>query len=242
MTSQRLKVWLCREYLPRVSAASTVSVGIARAYADQFNIPEPKVIRSIPNRCALPESPVDESDIKIIYHGLAGPGRGLEELISSISLWNPGRSLHLMIVESDRRYLAKLYERVEEVDRVEVIAPVAMREIVDRINEFDVGIYVNTAPGYQGQFAMPNKLFEYIQARLAVVVANSIEAGHLVTDLSCGVALSSTDPLDLAARLNSLTRDTVEEMKRASELAARSLCWENEEVKLLNVVKSVMAV
>jgi hypothetical protein len=242
LTTGRFRLWLCRRYLRRATAASTVGDGIADAYAAEFPIGRPSVIRNVPFREELHATEVADDRLSLVYHGVAGPGRGLEILVESSSLWRPGVTLHLMLVEGLAGFLADLTDRVRGSANVVVIPPVKTRDIAKRINEFDVGIFISTARGEQGRFSMPNKVFEYIQARLCVLVGNSPEIGGLVEEFGCGRQLPpAVSPHELAYFINGLSPHEVREMKRAAGAAADTECWEVERERFLKLISDALA-
>ena len=51
---------------------------------------------------------------------------------------------------------------------------------------------------------------------------------RLVRQHDVGVPVGSTDPDDIARTINSMTREKIDSFKRASLVAARTLCLEHE--------------
>ena len=59
-----------------------------------------------------------------------------------------------------------------------------MHEIVDTIAEYDIGLFILSPINFNYYHALPNKLFEFIQARLAIAVSPSPEMARIVHRLT----------------------------------------------------------
>src|SRR5690606_24606948 len=90
------------------------------------------------------------------------------------------------------------------------------------------------------RFALPNKLFEFIQARLAVAVSPSPEMARLVRDAGCGVVADGFTPKQFAACLRSLDHAAVNEFKQRSDAVARDLSSEKNNIRFMQLVDDLM--
>ena len=109
---------------------------------------------------------------------------------------------------------------------VSMVPPVPMTGIVPAINSYDIGLFLLEPTNFNYRYALPNKLFEFVQARLAVAIGPSPEMARLVRQFGCGVVADSFLPQDLAARLNALSSDEIVAMKRNAAAAAGPLAHE----------------
>src|SRR5205823_4670626 len=71
--------WQCRRYLPRVAGMTTVGTAIADAYDRDTGV-RAAVVTNAPAYVDLEPTPVHEP-VRILHHGTALPGRGLEEML-----------------------------------------------------------------------------------------------------------------------------------------------------------------
>ena len=176
---------LLRAYLPRTAGMMTVAPGIAARYAALYGV-DPVVVTNAPPATALRPTPVGRP-IRLVHHGVAHPERRLELMVEALDLLDDRFELDLMLIPGQARYFARLRRLVASRPRVRLVDPVPQREIVNRCNAYDIGVYV-VPPHNDNQLHMlPNKLFEFIQARLAVVVGPSPEMAAVVRDHDCGV-------------------------------------------------------
>ena len=78
---------------------------------------------------------------------------------------------------------------------------------------------------------MPNKLFEFIQGRLAVAIGPSPDMAKFLIDNEIGIIAESFEPEALAEKLNKLTAESITEMKnRSHELAYKWNAERNHKV------------
>jgi glycosyltransferase involved in cell wall biosynthesis len=217
-----------------ISAAdmiSTVGVRLAEALQKHHHLPRaPVVIRNIPDSIPLEGHPA-AWPLRLLYHGQVLPDRGLEALIDSIPLWN---FAHQLTIRGDgpKGYVTSLQSRVAShpcSDRLIFEQAVPPDQVMPLAAVgADIGVHVTPLDTLQRHFSMPNKLFEYIGAGLAVLVSPAADMRALVE--AHGVGLVSTDagPQAIAAALNSLDLASVERFRAAARKAAKELCWEVE--------------
>jgi glycosyltransferase involved in cell wall biosynthesis len=91
--------------------------------------------------------------------------------------------------------------------------------------------------------ALPNKLFEYLQAGLPVVVSSSDERDALLKRYAIGESFAPGNSKALAAAINTvLACAAANAYSKPLQTAAKELSWENERERLLNVYRSVLPV
>ena len=89
-------------------------------------------------------------------------------------------------------------------------------------------------------YALPNKLFDYIQARIPVLVSDFPEMKKITEIYQIGETLISREPEKLAQQLiTMLTSKNRNLWKQNLEIAADELNWENEKRKLVQLFENV---
>lgn len=230
---------LCKRYLPRVAAMTTVCQGIADEYEREYRIPC-KVIHNAPLDQKLSPSAVDADCIRLIHHGSAIRSRHLGVMIEMMKHLDARFTLDFMLVETDAAYMAELRAAAQADSRISFIEPVAMQDICQRLNEFDVGVYLLPPVNFNHEHALPNKFFEFIQARLAVAIGPSPEMATLLRQYRCGVVAESFDPQALAAVVQQLDATAVACFKEASDVAAGELNYERGGQLMLSEVERLV--
>jgi glycosyltransferase involved in cell wall biosynthesis len=217
----RFYTHLCRKFLPRVAAMTTVCEGIAQEYR-QFGV-DPKVLLNAPAPQALAPRPVDPRRIRLVHHGIGIPSRRLELMLETMRHLDERFTLDLMLMEAQTPYMRKLRAAAAADPRIRFRPPVPMQQIAAIINEYDIGVFLLPPVNFNYRMALPNKFFEFVQARLAVAIGPSPEMARLVQHYGFGIVTDSFDPVDLARRLNALQPADIEGMKQAADVASREL-------------------
>lgn len=229
---------LLRRYLPRTAAVMTVSQGIGERYAQGYGV-QPLIVTNAPPATDLVPTATDVP-IRLIHHGGAVAERRLELMVEAMDLLGDGYELDLMLMPSQPRYLSQLEGLVRERPRVRLIPPVGQREIVEACNAYDVGVYTLPPRNENLRLALPNKLFEFIQARLAIVVGPSPEMARVVREHDLGLVTRDFTPRSLAEALASLTPTKIAAYKRQSDLAAGRLNADQNRAAVLKLVAQVL--
>jgi len=150
--------------------------------------------------------------------------------------------LDLMLVADGglQGYLEKLRGMAESDSRIRFLPPVPMQEVVRFSSQYDIGLYLLEPNSFNHLHALPNKFFEFIQARLAVAIGPLPEMARIVRQYDCGVVSSDFAPKSLAERLMALDHAKINYYKSQSHKAARELCAEQNKDKLLSLVEQVL--
>ena len=219
------------EFIRSAAVVSAVSGGIA----DELNRLYPLsrasiVVRNTPVFEPLPFRQTGPTAVRVLYHGIVAPGRGLEVAIASVARWQFGFELTIR-GPGDAAYIESLWQRIRSLGlggRVRLAPPVPMVELIRQAAPFDIGLFALPGTSRHNRFALPNKVFEYIMAGLALCVSDLPEMARLVSDHGVGITFDAVDPVSIAAAINALDRAAIDRHKRASLAAAYELCWERE--------------
>ena len=230
---------ICRSYLPRVDAMTTVGEGIANEYKTNYSV-DPVIITNAPLFADLEPSQVDLRSIRIIHHGRVSPVRKSDKMISLMGLLDRRFSLDLMILGENGRYLQKLYEMGMKNPRINFVEPVAMPDIAKTINRYDIGLYFLDPSSFNNRMALPNKLFEFIQGRLAVAVWPSPEMAQIVRKYQCGVISEDFTCESMAKILNQLSTNEIMKFKWQAHKAASELCAERNRELFVSTIKELI--
>lgn len=221
-----------RDALPFADSVSTVGERLADALQALYALKRrPAVIRNIPERIALPDPAPPAWPARVLYHGQVLPDRGVETLIDSMPLWAVP---HTVTIRGDGApaYLEALRRRADATgcgERVRFEAAVPPDQVMPRAAaSADLGVHFTPLDTEQRHFSMPNKLFEYIGAGLAVAVSPGADLKRLVEGHGVGLVAADASAPAAAAAIDSLTPDSLAAFKQRAREAAAVLCWERE--------------
>jgi len=139
---------------------------------------------------------------------------------------------HELLVLSRER---KLSERIVFLGK---IPPKVLHKIT---SQCDLGVSLEEDMGLNYRMALPNKIFDYIQARIPVLCSSLPEMQGIVEQYRIGEVIHSRVSRDLAAQLTDILKDGTRRKvwKNNLEKAAKELCWEKEEEKLLGLLDRI---
>lgn len=231
-------------HIGMADGVSTVGPKLAEALQAYYALAAtPAVVRNIPDSIPLDDDVETAWPLRILYHGQVLPDRGLEALIGSLPLW---REAHLLTIRGngDAGYIAGLKTRIaatgreglvsfEKAVKPDDVMPLAARTA-------DLGVHFTPLDTSQRHFSLPNKLFEYIGAGLAVAVSPGIDLRAVVESHGVGAVSHDASAEAVAETINGLTREKVVGFKAAARNAARLLRWENEHEVLRSALQSLM--
>jgi hypothetical protein len=140
----------------------------------------------------------------------------------------------------DEKYISFLKNKAKNIDRIRFQPAVPMTELPKITNKYDIGLYVLAPTNFNNAMALPNKLFEYIQARLALVIGPSPEMARLVKKYDCGVVAKDFTSESLVESLSGINAEELRHYKIQSCLAAKELCLEANRDKFDKFVKKLL--
>jgi len=235
---RRYSHYMCSMYLPKVAAMTTVCEGIRDEYHRSYGV-QAEVVHNAPFWKDPRFRATDPEHIRLIHHGAADKSRQIESMIDMVSLLDDRFSLSLMLVGGGS-YLESLKSRARGKERIEFVEPVKTGDICRVIGEYDIGVYLLRPTNFNNAHALPNKFFEFIQAGLALAIGPSMEMKALVEKYDCGVFSDSFEFSSLARCLNELNADDIDELKKASIVAAKSLGFESDANVLRDAVSRIV--
>ncbi|WP_136706708.1 glycosyltransferase [Agromyces sp. H66] len=219
--------WLCRRYVTRASSWSTVSGGLAREYERNFGFRAELVTNAAPYQEAVPTPVADP--VRLVHSGAALGERRIEDMIDGVIRSRSGCTLDLYLTPNQPAYVDELKRQADgSGGRVRMLDPVPYADLAATLRGYDVGLSVIPPTTFNSAWALPNKIFDYVQARLGVIVGPSPEMSDTVERFGIGVATAGFTPEDLAATLDAMTAQDVSAWKRASHANARTLSAESQ--------------
>lgn len=232
--------WICQKYLPSVDAMSTVCEGIAQEYQKLASL-SPTVIWNAPDyESGLSPRFSQSETIQLVHHGAVFPSRKLELMIQMMDHVDERFELNLIFVGEQSKYRRRLEKEAQRRANIHLLPPVPMRELPRFLNQFDMGIFLLPGTNFNYRYALPNKFFEYIQARLAVAIGPSIEMAPIVHREGCGIVSDDFTAESLAKAFNQMTSEELQQYKMASNHAAIRYSTETTKSVFLQLLAGIL--
>jgi len=233
---------LCARYLPLCAATSTVCEPIAELYDRDFAV-HPVVVRNANPWQPLEPSPVVEGRVRLVHSGGAVGGRNLETMIDAVTALDDHVTLDLYLVPANDggAYQRSLEARAAGSSSITFHSPVAPAELPETLNAYDAGIFVIPPTHTNARLTLPNKFFDFVQARLAVVVGPTIEMQRLVERHHLGVVATGFSTEETIAAISQLDAESIRRFKQASHEAARELSFETDAEVIRTLVRGALS-
>jgi glycosyltransferase involved in cell wall biosynthesis len=220
--------------LPKLSYCYTVCQSIAAIYNEKYN-QSFKVVRNVPS--LLSNSSTDDAFVPpfplnkpvVIYQGAVNLGRGIEEAI--LAMHNLDNVTLAIIGSGDHLEDCRKLVSTEGLDgKVIITGRVPFNEL-QRITRFAaIGLTIEKDMGLNYRYALPNKLFDYIQSEVPVLASSLPEIKRVVEDFHVGYVISDTTPEKIAEGITLMLNNPklYQQWKENCTIAKTKLCWENE--------------
>jgi glycosyltransferase involved in cell wall biosynthesis len=232
------KIWelLEKSMVPKIKYAYTVCNSIAKVYEKKYGVPF-YVVRNMPYAAKIKADIKKTDNSKIIlYQGAVNIGRGLKQAILSMQFIENAK---LVIVgEGDiKPELETLVKKENLQHKVEFKGRLSIEDLADITPNADLGLSIEEDLGLNYRYALPNKLFDYIQSQVPVLVTNLPEMQAIVKQYNIGEITTSLEPDVLAEKINKalFNKEKREEWQMGLKKAAKELVWENEELVLQKI-------
>lgn len=242
---KRLERWI----FPKLKHVFTVNGSIAKIYKEEYKV-EVNVVRNIPLLSSQnniqkisKESLGLPTDKKIIL--LQGAGinidRGAEEAVQSMQYVNGA----LLLIIGSGDVISVLKQMVVDLKldaKVKFIEKIPFEKLLQYTNHADIGLTLDKDTNINYRYSLPNKLFDYIHAGIPVLASNLVEVKKIIDQYGVGDCIENHNPQHIADKLNTILADiTMLQMwKKNTKIAANSLNWEQEELKLIEVYKNFL--
>lgn len=216
---------LCAKYLPLTTASTTVSAGLGGLYLEHYGV-DPEVVRNAPDFRDLEPSPVDPEVIRLVHSGTADPDRNIVDVIDAVAKLGPRFTLDLYLLEVPGGHLEVIKKKAAATPRVTVHDPVPPATLPNVLNQYDLGVFLYPVLNIGKLYHLPNKMFDFVQARLGLVFSPAPEIDRHFAQYGLGVVTGGTTSDDLVAALRDITVEQVMTYKKAANAAAHALSSE----------------
>lgn len=172
----------------------------------------------------------------LIYHGAVVKGRGIEKCVEVLTY---DKELSLVIlgsvpVERYKSDLENLIEKRNVKDRVIFYDAVPACELWKYIGAADISMAIVEPVAKSYYLALPNKLFESIQAHTPVVGSDLPEIKKIILQYKVGEVCSADNIADIYRAVKDIKEDKKkqEQYRKNEEDVSGELCWEMEQRRL----------
>ena len=232
---------------PRLKHVLTVSDPIASLYEEMYHI-RPLVVKNFSRKSGhiIPysrkELNVNTGDLIVIIQGNGiNIDKGAEELVEAV---NHLEGVILFVAGSGDvvPHLKHMVTGFNIGYKVKFIQPLPWDTLMRYTKSADIGMSIEKDTNLNYRYSLPNKLFDYISAGIAIIASELPETGKILRENLCGMIIDKVTPEKIAGALTKLKNNPAElaKLKKNTVIASERLNWENESLKVEGFYRSIV--
>ncbi len=236
------KIWgaIERFILPRLKEMCTVNQSIANIFKHKYKL-EVSVVRNVPQQLesitALSKSELglsDDQKMLIIQGSGLNVQRGIEEAVLAMA----SISNAVLFLVGDGDVIPEIKKLVTEhslQEKIRFVPRLPYSELMRYTAAADLGLALDKPLSLNYQLALPNKVFDYIQAQTPIVSSRLVEIERLIQKHDCGEIIDIVSPEAIATCVKALLTNA----PRLQQFKAN--CKKAAEIEHWGVDKEVLA-
>ena len=236
---------LKKKVLPKVHTFITVNESLREYFIRKYPIQKSEIIMNVPE-LKQSEKATDCIDYRhkfnwgedskiLIYQGALNEGRGLVLLIDVMEELNDEFKLVVLGNGPLKQQLIDLSNVKSKKNQIEFINSVPISQLLYYTQGADIGINLLEDFNLSKKLASPNKLFEYIHARIPVICSNTIENSKVIQDYEIGV-LTENNKTSIKNSISELSKKKKHVFEDEMTRAIDNYNWEKQEYKIFEII------
>jgi len=180
---------------------------------------------------------LNSNDILFVNQGALIEGRGIELLLNVFSkLRNTNNHIIFIgfgsLVGEIKTY-AKTYENIHFHNAVE------LPELFELLADADIGIHLMQNTCLNHDYALPNKIFDYLNTPMPIVVSNLKAMSSIVIKNECGWIVSN-EVNDIVALILEIDAHDIKEKKNKLLASIKVWEWSTEHTKIVEIYRRLL--
>jgi glycosyltransferase involved in cell wall biosynthesis len=233
-------LWIEKFIFPKLKNVITVNETLAEFYHKKYGVPV-AVIKNVPDS----QANIDPEEFNfskpgeriILYQGALNMGRGLELMIDSMKYLE--NYLFVIIGDGDLRDdLKKKVLKTGLRDKIIFLGKILPEKLPGFTMNADLGISLEEDIGLSYRYALPNKIFDYMQAGVPVLASDLPLYNQLFSEFPIGEILKTRNPESVARTVDHIltNRKTYQPALKKASLVYN---WDHEKLKLIEFIKNL---
>ncbi len=233
--------------MPRAHATMTVTPQVAAALAERHRLGVAPAV--VCNACPFLGTVPPRGRLRSLYGIPAGPRlvlcqggllprRGLEDLRDAGRHLDPARVRIVFLGTGNVDYVRRLAASVPPA--VHIGRAVAQDDLLAHTTDADLGVITDRGAGINNTLGGPNRLFEYLQARVPVLAHDHEGVRAVLAATGTGWVEKWRSPQELAAVIERCLEAATAVSRDALDRAARQFSWEAQEPALFATMRRAL--
>ena len=223
-----------------------VSNSIMEDYIDMYKIEPPVLVMNCPSFQTYKDEKyfrktfnIPSDYIILLYVGIYKQGRGLENLIDLFRQATRRNKKLSLVLLTWGDGIDELKESIKNDENIFIHGSAPLDVFMSYVASADFGVLLLENISKNNDYALPNKLFDYVMAKLPVITSNLKEMAEFVKVNKVGYVVdleSQNKMIDLIVRINmNMKKSLLPNLEKTRKIYT----WEEQEKKLLNLYKTL---
>lgn len=234
--SQKFWRYVEKTIIPDLSWMITASESYGKWFQKKFGI-NPVVIQNAPRKVDFTIEITENSPKILLYQGALNPFRGIDKVILAMHYLD-GVLLKIAGDGPQKKEYEDLVMKENLQHRVQFLGKLKPEDLRGITVAADCGMSIEENGGDSYLYSLPNKVLDCIQARIPLILSKLPELQNIKNQFNVAELIEDHQPQNIAIAVKKVLmkgrRNYQPELEKASQL----LCWENEEIKLLQVFRN----
>lgn len=221
-----------RMILPQLKFMITVNASIASLYNREYGV-KPVVVHNYSmhwsgKAISRSELGIPEDDLLCVLQGTGiNEGRGGKEAIEAVTMID---GVHLLVIgrgDSVVEMRSMVFD-LDLAERVTFLSVMPWNDMMSYSAMCDAGLSLDGSSCPNSRLSLPNKIFDYMEAGLAIISTDLPEIASVIRISECGILIPGNSPAEIASAMREL-RDNrlLLQQLRENSLTGRS-AWSRE--------------
>ena len=235
--TQKIWKYLEERLVPGMKYMMTESQSYADWFRTEYGV-HPVVIRNIPRKITETIDIPENSPKIILYQGAINQSRGIPQAIMAMK--NIDNAVFKIIGDGPKKEEYEALVRKEKLEEKIIFLGKLHPDVLRKVTRTaDIGLSVEENGGVSYLYSLPNKVADYIQSKVPLVMINFPEMKRVYEWFKVGELIENHHPETMAAAITAVLKRGRSFYLPELEKAANELCWEKEEPKILSLFKKV---
>ncbi len=224
----------------------TVVVGdeIKKWYVKQYSLTNIITVLNCPKKQEINTANELRAELKIpkgkqiaIYQGGLSEERGIRLLVETFRNNNTAPLILLIMGYGELEQFVK--EAAATNENIYFQNAVAPNKVVEYAAEADVGISMIKNSCLSYELCLPNKLFDYLMAKIPIISSDLIEIQKIINEYQVGIIVKDWTESALLDAINEYKALNKQILSKKLNVAVDIFNWEKEEFKYINSIKKL---
>lgn len=235
-----------KKMIKSVDKVITVSESIADDYVRMYGIEKPSLVLNCPKyqkykkyNLFREKFNIGEDKVLFLYQGEYLPGRGVDKLIDIFKELESKNNKQVLILLVYGDNLDSLKDKIKESKNIYWHDKVPSDSYMRYVASSDWGIYLMENTCKNHDYALPNKIFDYVSAGLPLILSNLKEMSRFVLVNKVGYIINPEQKEEILLLLQRIDKKGVDSFSSKLQITSKKYCWEEQEKILFKVYNSL---